>query len=44
MKRQFKLEKCKIDTKKVTRLLVGPPTSHGHSLKSHHDLIRPNSP
>jgi hypothetical protein len=24
--------------KTVTRLLVGPPTSRGHSLKAHHEL------
>ena len=44
MKRQFKLEKCKIDMKTVTKLLVGPPASRGHSLKSHHKLNTLNSP
>ena len=32
------------NTQRVTRLLVGPPASRGHSLKAHHELNKENPP
>jgi hypothetical protein len=32
------------NTQRVTKLLVAPPTSRVHSLKSHHELNKVNPP